>query len=292
VTGGSAGRHAARPSAPGRRKAGARRATRDRHPRRRWLLGLVAVVVTAVAVPLGAGLDDDPVGGAGGGSAAPVTTTEPLRTDPSALTLGPELAARVAAQPPPRKPPIAPERRAAADLVPADGPGVFRIAADLDPDASTDGATTYTVEVEESLPFDVRRVAAIVADTLDDERGWRGVLGVELEQVGPDDDPDLRVRVATPGTTDELCYPLLTRGQVSCRNGDLVLLNALRWTVGIPDYDGRLALYRTYLVNHEVGHALGRSHVSCPGPGEPAPVMMQQTYGLGECRRNAWPVDD
>ncbi|CAN5484272.1 hypothetical protein BH09ACT12_BH09ACT12_23930 [soil metagenome] len=68
------------------------------------------------------------------------------------------------------------------------------------------------------------------------------------------------------------------------------MLNAWRWLNGADAYEGNLNDYRRYLVNHEVGHALGKAHVGCPGSGLPAPVMMQQTKGLGECSANPWPV--
>lgn len=35
-----------------------------------------------------------------------------------------------------------------------------------------------------------------------------------------------------------------------------------------------------------MGHILGYDHVKCPGKGHPAPIMMQQTLGIGECSPN------
>lgn len=169
--------------------------------------------------------------------------------------------------------------------IPPTGPGEFDIAGGRSPDGPS--TLTYTVEIERGLPFDPRPTAALVDATLGDDRGWVTTRGTTFRRVTTD--ADLRVLIATPGTTDRLCAPLVTGGRVSCRNGDLVVLNARRWAFGVPHYRRFLIDYRRYVVNHEVGHALGESHVSCPGPRQPAPVMLQQTYGLEGCRRNPWP---
>jgi hypothetical protein len=170
--------------------------------------------------------------------------------------------------------------------IPVSGPGEFAVARKDAAVASAD-SMDYTVEVERSLPFAARDVATQIRLVLQDPRGWTAVNETAFQQVLTS--PDLRVLVATPSTTDRLCAPLQTRGRVSCRNGHLVVINARRWAFGVPDYRGRLMDYRRYVVNHEVGHALGEDHVECPGPGLPAPVMLQQTYGLDGCRRNPWP---
>lgn len=147
---------------------------------------------------------------------------------------------------------------------------------------------SYRVEVEDGLAFDGPEFAAAVHATLSDPRGW-ATDGHVFQRVDSAS-VDFRVILASPALTDQLCAPLRTRGQVSCRNGEMVVLNALRWATGVEDYGADLASYREYLVNHEVGHRLGRNHVDCPGPGQPAPIMMQQTYGVGDCTPNPWPL--
>jgi hypothetical protein len=144
----------------------------------------------------------------------------------------------------------------------------------------------YTVQVERGLPQDRARFAQEVARVLGDERGWRSD-GWSFTQVR--ERADFTVMLASPDTVDRLCAPLLTRGEVSCRSGERVVLNVKRWVRGVTYYGDDLRGYRTYLVNHEVGHALGKFHVGCPAPGAKAPVMLQQSKGLQGCVKNPWP---
>jgi hypothetical protein len=148
---------------------------------------------------------------------------------------------------------------------------------------------TYTVEVEEGIPLDAADFAALVDEILADPRGWTSAGDVALQRVGPASEPDIRVRLATPATTDLHCAPLDTHGDVSCRNGADVMINLTRWLGGAAGSGLPLAEYRQYVISHEVGHALGHDHVGCPGPGQLAPVMLQQTLGLEGCLPNPWP---
>lgn len=168
-------------------------------------------------------------------------------------------------------------------------------AADLT-SASSGRTVRIVVEVEGGLPVASSDFAASVATVLADPRGWQTKDGVRFVAVSPEDvakgaEVDLRIALVSPATTDRLCAPLRTRGQVSCHNNHRAVINLRRWQLGAAAYGGDLAGYRTYVVNHEVGHGLGHGHVQCGGKGEPAPVMMQQTYGVAGCTAWPWPTD-
>jgi hypothetical protein len=148
---------------------------------------------------------------------------------------------------------------------------------------------TYRVEVETGAGQSASAFAAAVDATLAARASWTGHGLWSLQRV--EGEVDFVVRLATPATVDKVCATagLHTRGYVSCRAGHFVMINLDRWLDAVPHFGGNIALYRHYLINHEVGHQLGYAHEPCPGPGRPAPIMQQQTYGLGGCRANGWP---
>jgi hypothetical protein len=143
---------------------------------------------------------------------------------------------------------------------------------------------TYEVAHRGDVEADVAAFAATVTSILDDDRGWTRA-GVELQRVSSGG--DFAVVLASPEEVDaahEVCSP-----EWSCRVGDQVLINDVRWRDGTDAWTATLAEYRQYLTNHEVGHWLGLGHYDCPGAGEPAAVMQQQSIDMQGCEPNGWP---
>jgi hypothetical protein len=198
-------------------------------------------------------------------------------------------------QTPATRTPATPTKRPAKKIaVPATGPGTYDAAGVRVKPASKEGRLIrFDVRVEKNLQISPDVAAKIIAGILNDERSWRGSGRWRFELVsGKSKKAELHAHIVTPGTTDRLCAPLETQGQVSCQTGNKVVLNARRWVFGAKSYGSDLTNYRRYLVNHEFGHYLGYGHVDCPGHGRPAPVMMQQTKGLGGCRKSPWVETD
>jgi hypothetical protein len=132
--------------------------------------------------------------------------------------------------------------------------------------------------------------ADVVVSTLLDPRGW---TRADFVFTFDDDAAPYRVVLAEGAEVDALCAPYRTGGRFSCQRGPVVALNADRWRTATPQWPADLDSYRRMLVNHEVGHLLGQHHPSggCRTPGEPAPVMVQQSTSLAGCLANPWPLD-
>ena len=152
----------------------------------------------------------------------------------------------------------------------------------------------FHVAVEEGQGQKADEFAAGIDRILGDPRSWIASDQVRLQRVPPSADAEFTILLASARTSERLCRTggLRTGGYTSCRLSGQVIINLDRWQQAVPDYGAPLATYQAYAINHEVGHQLGRGHEACPGVGEPAPVMQQQTYGLKGCLPNPWPYLD
>ncbi|MFD5893170.1 DUF3152 domain-containing protein [Streptomyces sp. NPDC060366] len=293
----SGSRSGARSSSRRRRQGHARGSARGRG-KGPWLGGLAAVAVLVLA-----------------GSAATAWTSSSSTSEGAAAKDGsgdsgdsdgsgaPATVGPSPAPSPPHSPSPQPSSRgtkqtptstdtSSAPRIPTSGPGTFTPAPGESAKAGQGNTLRYRVDVEDGLSLSAAEVAAEVERILADPRGWTvdGKSAFRRVSSGP---TDFAVRVATPGTVDEICgqYGLDTGGEVNCNVGKDVMVNLKRWLLATPVYAKEVTAYRALIVNHEVGHFLGHGHVGCPGEGEPAPAMMQQIKGMNGCVPNVWPYD-
>ncbi|WP_443072515.1 DUF3152 domain-containing protein [Streptomyces sp. NBC_01485] len=178
------------------------------------------------------------------------------------------------------------------DGIPDSGPGTFTTASGSSGKVGKGAALRYRVDVEDGLDLSAADVARQVERILADRRGWTADGHSAFQRVSGGA-TDFAVRIATPGTVDEICgqYGLDTGGEVNCNVAENVMVNLRRWLLATPVYARDVTAYRALIINHEVGHFLGQGHVGCPGAGKPAPAMMQQIKGMNGCVPNVWPYD-
>ena len=149
-------------------------------------------------------------------------------------------------------------------------------------------AITYSVATTGTLTSDTTEFATLAAQTLHDQRGW-SQAGLGFTQVASGGDFTLWLAAAdrVPGFGSPCTV------NFSCRVGRNVIINETRWRTSSAAWvgvNGALRDYRHMVVNHEVGHWLGRGHATCPAAGTPAPVMQQQSKDLAGCTPNPWPL--
>jgi hypothetical protein len=178
-------------------------------------------------------------------------------------------------------------------LIVHSGLGSFVTAAGTGPVVGRGGELhQYHVAVENGIGLDVDQFAAEVDAILDDSRSWTAGGTVRFQRVPASIGAEFTVYLASPATAEAICKQgnLEIDEYTNCRLAPgKVVINSARWLTAVENYGASLDVYRAYAVNHEVGHQLGYMHELCPGPGQPAPVMQQQTLGLHGCVANAWP---
>ncbi|GAA4037552.1 DUF3152 domain-containing protein [Allokutzneria multivorans] len=155
---------------------------------------------------------------------------------------------------------------------------------------STGKLYRYTIEIENGIDASVVQgedaFARVVDGILASPKSWIGSKtgGVRLQRVDSTTPaPDFRISLTTPGTTrrPDVCNYTI-QYEASCWNTtqDRVYINLARWVRGAIAYGPDLGLYRTYAINHEVGHVFRNQHRGCSDEGGVAPVMMQQSFGV------------
>jgi hypothetical protein len=174
----------------------------------------------------------------------------------------------------------------------------------------------YTVEVENGLDPSMiggdNAFAEMVDQTLANPKGWTHNPQFAFVRID-NGKPDFRISLVSPVTVREGCgYEF--RLETSCYNPVFgpekqarVFINEARWVRGAMPFEGDVGSYRQYVIDHEVGHAIGYvRHEPCDQQGGLAPVMMQQTFSTSNddaakfdpeyvkadgktCRFNPWP---
>jgi hypothetical protein len=126
------------------------------------------------------------------------------------------------------------------------------------------------------------QIGYYVGAYLNDPNGW-AKYGYFFEPV--ESRESVLIRLSSPATIKKICG---LPGNLSCAElgGRHMYLNADRWFHGAAASKLSLTDYRQYMISHEIGHILGHEHKKCPCKNCLAPIMMQQTKGIGECKPN------
>jgi hypothetical protein len=150
---------------------------------------------------------------------------------------------------------------------------------------------TYDFAIWGNVNSDFSEFQNVVKSTLADKKGWSRA-NLSFKSVSK----NANFHIILAEGSEIAKYSSGCSATLSCRVGNYILINDTRWSEGSASYNALglpLSDYRTMVVNHEVGHYLGHSHIkSCTsGPGSPAPVMLQQSTGLAGCAPNPYPLD-
>ena len=143
----------------------------------------------------------------------------------------------------------------------------------------------FTIDSDVMKSYNIQSsvdIAYAVGVYLNHPSGW-AAQGHFFEPVN--DHEDVHIRLSSPETIQKICG---IRENLSCAElgGKNMYLNADRWFHGASASKLSLVDYRQYMISHEIGHILGYDHEVCSCKGCIAPIMMQQTKGIGECRPN------
>jgi hypothetical protein len=142
-------------------------------------------------------------------------------------------------------------------------------------------------------------VTLFIDDVLHDPRGWKQ-SGYTFEYISPVEGlyartvlkrqkDVLHLRISTQKTVEKKCQ--FTGLSCADLRKNVIYFNRDRWLHGSKESRMNIEDYRTYLVNHEIAHLLGRAHSSCDDDDTGVcGVTYQQTVSKGCCTPNPYPL--
>lgn len=180
-----------------------------------------------------------------------------------------------------------------------------------------------SIAVEGGIQVDASAFANYVMAALQDGRGWGAADGLQF--VKTDGAADYRILLASPTTAQLLCpdqHLVASAGPVQvdgssasataseapvapsagasagaeddailCDGDGAIVISIYDWIAGLTPFHEDVDGARTFLIQHRMGHILGKPDVPCAAPR--ADVMVDQSVALPDgCAVNPWPLPD
>ena len=142
----------------------------------------------------------------------------------------------------------------------------------------------YTYAFDRSIPASMQ---TFITSTIQDSRGWRG-KGYYFQQSATKQAADIifylksNEDITAMFTMDgfSVCYTVEGKSKI--------YINQKNWDTPPSAFTGSKETYRQYVVQHEVGHALGMGHEKPQTENAQCHPMYQQTRGTTKCLPNPW----
>jgi hypothetical protein len=146
----------------------------------------------------------------------------------------------------------------------------------------------YRTNVDPSVNYNKEVFKSEVKAILNDKRGWNKLGYYFVDS----NDPDALLILLT--SADSIGKSFDRTLSYYDESKHLICINYNNWMGGSKS-SLPLDQYRHYVINHEVGHALGYGHTVCHKAGEKGSVMMQMSKGpdfIAPCIENCFPLDN
>jgi len=149
---------------------------------------------------------------------------------------------------------------------------------------------TYCTNVNGMPTGELSDLIGKLAATYADTRGWNDNGAIAFKHV----ESGCGYTVVLAASSRMTSYGAICDNYYNCQVGTNVIVNGDRWLYATDPWNKTgqsVEAYRQLVINHETGHRLGfRDNNVCSGPGQPAPVMSQQSIDLLGCSFNVWPL--